>query len=174
MTIAEKLGEIGPPGASRAPRSLFKTFWNILGKKQRNKQKQISGQPDRAQGPGPRARDQWTGPKGGPMDRAQGRPNGQDPMGDQWTGPKGGPMDRAQGGPNGQGPMGDQWTGPTGPGTRAQGPGLGPGPAPRGPQGHQGSPQGPQGRSYRHGAPRAPPKNNDCLHCWSKQMQKIS
>ena len=24
------------------------------------------------QGPGPRARDQWTGPKGGPVDRAQG------------------------------------------------------------------------------------------------------
>ena len=85
-------------------------------------------------GKGPRARDQWTGPRGGPVDRAQGpgpvdRALGPGPV-DRAQGP--GPVDRAQGpGPvdraQGPGPV-DRAQGP-GPVARAQGPGQGPGPS---------------------------------------------
>ena len=61
---------------------------------------------------GPRARDQWPGPKGGPVARAQGGPNGQGPRGAQWPGPMGGPVDRAQGPGLGQGPGPGPGTGP--------------------------------------------------------------
>ena len=51
---------------------------------------------------GPRARDQWPGPKGGPVARAQGGPSGQGPRGAQWPRPKGGPV-TPRGGSNGMG-----------------------------------------------------------------------
>ena len=114
--IAQKLAENTP----RAPWGPGGPFWDILGTKK--KSKILAGRTPRAQGPfgaGLVCRRRHLGPLG-PWD--------------QWTGPKGGPVDRAQGGTSGQGPRGDQWTGPRarawdqgpgpGPGTRTQGPGL--------------------------------------------------
>ena len=62
-----------------------------------------------------------------------GNKKNQGPRGDQWPGPKGGPVARAQGGPSGQGPRGAQWLGPREdqwPGTRARARGQGQGPTP--------------------------------------------
>ena len=122
------------------------------------------GPVDRAQGPGPVDRDQWTGT------------SGPGPMGDQWTGPMGGPVDgprarvqwtRAQGpGPVDQGPWGDQCTGPMGgpvdePRSREQWTGPMRGPVDRAHGGTSGRAQGPRAlgpnRSQGpHGAPMVP------------------
>ena len=67
------------------------TFWK--------KTKKIRFRPAR-QGPGPRARDQWTGPMGGPMDGPRARDHWRRPRARaQWTGPTGGPVARTHGGP---------------------------------------------------------------------------
>ena len=56
--------------------------------------------------------------------------SGQGPRGAQWTGPQGGPVDRAPGGTSGQGHRGDQWIGP-----RAQWAACRQPPGPKGPIG---------------------------------------
>ena len=100
MKIGGKInGNMAPQGPQGA-------FYDILEHFGKPKKHQNSGQPDRAQGPGPGT-------------------NGQGPRGSQWPGPKGSPMARAQGGPSGQGPRGAQWPGPmedhwTGPRARDQ------------------------------------------------------
>ena len=87
------MGPLGPP---RALGDLFRPFW----KNQKKVKNRAAGRPA-GQGPGPGT-------------------SGQGPLGDQWTGPMGGPMDRAHGGTMGPGPRArDQ-----GPGTRDQGPGT--------------------------------------------------
>ena len=108
----ENSGKYGP----RAPGALGGIF-GTFPKNQKKRQKS-GGRP--AGRTGPRARDQWPGPIGGPLDRAHGGTNGQGPWGDHWT------VSRAR----------DHWTGAQGPGPLDQGPGprdQGPGPVTTGP-----------------------------------------